>query len=446
MQRAREIQGRRAAIGAAALLGLAACSDEIRAPTEPLGLERSGETTIRCDPGNGGITLPPGFCATVFADLEGAPRHMAVAENGAVFVALNPGEPGDPVGVVGLRDTDGDGHADVQTSFGTLGGNGIALYKDWLYFAPNDRIERYGIDLETLLPTSGPELVVGGLPDTGDHVSKTLAIDDELGRMYVNIGSASNSCQVENRVLHSPGQDPCPELPIRAGIWLFNAEVTGQTQAGGERFARGFRNMVALALRGGSGVLYGVQHGRDDLNVNWPELFTEQEQADLPSEEFVRIDRGDDNGWPFCMHDWQQGKKVKAPEYGGDGEIVGGCDRKEQPIMTFPGHWAPNALLFYTATHFPARYQRGAFIAFHGSHDRAPLPQQGYNVIFVPFREGLPNGEHEVFADGFTGGGSPLPQNAVHRPTGLAQGKDGSLFISDDAGGRIWRVVFAGSP
>jgi glucose/arabinose dehydrogenase len=100
--------------------------------------------------------------------------------------------------------------------------------------------------------------------------------------------------------------------------------------------------------------------------------------------------------------------------------------------------------MFYTGTHFPERFRRGAFIAFHGSHDRAPLPQEGYNVVFVPFREGEPSGEFSVFADGFTGGGSPLPQNAAHRPTGLAEAPDGALFISDDAGGRIWRVVHQG--
>lgn len=443
MERDRVRHARRAVASAAVLMIVAGCSDEIRAPTEPLGLERDRETAVRCDPGNGGITLPPGFCATVFADLEGAPRHMAIAPNGALFVALNPGSPDAPVGVVGLRDTDGDGHADQQTRFGTLGGNGIALHKDWLYFAPNDRVERYVINRETLLPVRGPELVVGGLPDTGDHVSKTIMID-RAGQMFVNIGSASNSCQIENRVLHSPGWDPCPELEVRAGIWRFPAEVVGQTQSDGERFARGFRNMVALALRGGSGILYGVQHGRDELHENWPEHFTEQDQADLPSEEFVRIDRGDDLGWPFCFHDWKQGKKVQAPEYGGDGQRQASCGAREQPILAFPGHWAPNALLFYTGAHFPSRYRGGAFIAFHGSHDRAPLPQEGYNVVFVPFTEGEPLGDFEVFADGFTGGGSPLPQNAAHRPTGLAQGPDGALFISDDAGGRIWRVVFRG--
>ena len=111
----------------------------------------------------------------------------------------------------------------------------------------------------------------------------------------------------------------------------------------------------------------------------------------------------------------------------------------------FPAHWAPNGLTFYEGDMFPARYRNGAFIAFHGGFDRAPLPNEGYKVMFLPMSaSGVPTGAAEIFADGFAGSSGPLPETAVHRPVGVTEGPDGSLYISDDRGGRIWRVIFTG--
>ena len=245
-------------------------------------------------------------------------------------------------------------------------------------------------------------------------------------------------------MLHSPGIDPCPELPIRAGVWRFGADRANQTEADGQHFATGTRNMVALAVNPRDRLLYGVQQGRDMLHDNWPELFTVQQQADLPSEEFIRIREGIDNGWPYCFHDWQQNLKVLAPEYGGDGHIVGRCAGMNQPILAFPGHLSPDGMLFYTGTQFPGRYVGGAFVALHGGFNRAPLPNEGFQVVFVPFAGTSPAGGWQVFADGFAGGGTPLPQAAAHRPVGVAQGPDGSLFVSDDKAGRIYRIVWKG--
>jgi mono/diheme cytochrome c family protein len=174
-------------------------------------------------------------------------------------------------------------------------------------------------------------------------------------------------------------------------------------------------------------------------------MYTEQENADLPAEEFLMLDDGADFGWPYCYYDPFQESKVLAPEYGGDGVIRGKCEQKTDPIMAFPAHTAPNDLLFYTGDQFPERYREGAFIAFHGSWNRAPLEQKGYYVVFVPFSGGFPSGDWEVFADGFTGKDVLMnPGDAEHRPTGLAVGPDGSLYISDSRSGTIWRVVFTG--
>jgi glucose/arabinose dehydrogenase len=186
-----------------------------------------------------------------------------------------------------------------------------------------------------------------------------------------------------------------------------------------------------------------MQHGRDQLSQNWPALFTQEQSAEKPAEELLRVDEGDDFGWPYCFYDAETHTKVLAPEYGGDGAETGRCAEAEDPVFGFPGHWAPNGILFYTGHNFPARYRNGVFIAFHGSWNRAPMPQAGYNVSFLTMTDGVAGQEFEVFADGFAGA-DKSPGGAEHRPVGLAEGPNGSLFITDDESGRIWRVVYRG--
>jgi glucose/arabinose dehydrogenase len=167
--------------------------------------------------------------------------------------------------------------------------------------------------------------------------------------------------------------------------------------------------------------------------------------AELPAEEFLRVNQGDDFGWPYCYYDQMKNQKILAPEYGGNATTTGRCDAAEKPILAFPGHWAPNSLLFYTGNQFPSRYKNGAFIAFHGSWNRAPLRQGGYFVAFVPMRNGLPSGDWEMFASNFPGVEVITdPDQARYRPVGLAQGPDGSLYISDSNEGRIWRIIYKG--
>jgi glucose/arabinose dehydrogenase len=445
----------------ALVVAVSACVDS---PTAPRDLERAPVTArasaqLQCNSDNAGITLPPGFCAIVVADLtmDGAParaRHMAVTESGDIFVAINsPGNRNPSFGIVGLRDNDGNGRADQQEQFSPgLGGSGLAWQDGLLYFGANDRVLRFSLPDGLLAPGAAPEIVVSGLPNTGDHISKTVVLADEGRRLFVNIGSASNACQVANRQLESPGVFPCPELPVRAGVWTFNALGTNQTQANGQRYATGLRNMVALAVNPDNDELYGVQHGRDMLFENWPKFFTVEEDAVLPAEEFVRISSGSDNGWPYCyFDDVTRHRKVLAPEYGGNGNRVKGpqgidCATFNQPLAKFGAHWAPNGLHFYSGSQFPPKYRGGAFIAFHGGFDRAPLPNEGFNVMFLPMsRSGSPSGSAEIFADGFAGSAGPLPANALHRPVGVTEGPDGSLYVSDDRGGRIYRIIFIGN-
>ncbi|HEY4129803.1 MAG TPA: hypothetical protein VGM50_04270, partial [Gemmatimonadaceae bacterium] len=129
-----------------------------------------------------------------------------------------------------------------------------------------------------------------------------------------------------------------------------------------------------------------------------------------------------------------------APEYGGDKSTVGRCDRLIQPLMTYPAHWSPMSMLFYNGKMFPANYQGGAFIAFHGSANRSPVAEEGYQIIYQTFKNGLA-ADYTIFASGFAGGGM-TPQSAAHRPVGMAVGPDGALYVSDDRAGRIWRITY----
>lgn len=427
----------------------AATAETSRAPAAP-AQPIARNALPPCDPDNGGLTLPQGFCAVVVADdvsgEAGDVRHVAVAPNGDVYVAVQGSRgaetPSERGRIVALRDTTGDGKADVRARFGPEGGTGLRIHDGFLYFAPNDRVLRYRLDGTALEPSGPPETLVEGLPDRNSHTAKTLAFAD--GAMYVNIGAPTNACQPlsQDREAGVPGLDPCPQLEDRAGVWRFDANRTGQRQSDGVRWATGVRNAVALAVNPADGTLYAVQHGRDQLG-QWPG-YSAEDNANKPTEEMFRLARGTDGGWPYCYYDPAQNRKVLAPEYGGNGREVGRCADKAQPVVTFPAHWAPNDLLFYSGTHFPEAYRGGAFIAWHGSWNRAPLPQAGYKVSFVPMRGGESAGEPTTFADGFTGP-TPQPGTAEHRPMGLAQGPDGSLYIADSSGGRIWRVMYTGS-
>ncbi|WP_353131359.1 PQQ-dependent sugar dehydrogenase [Parapedobacter pyrenivorans] len=399
---------------------------------------RSGSQLV-IDPENAGLVLPDGFGALKVADSTGTARHLVVNAKGDVFVKLQ--EPVDGNGIIMLSDADGDGRADAQTGFGNYGGTGIFIKDGFLYASSNSAVFRYalGDDGRVTHPLK-PDTVVTGLIDRRQHNSKSIALDD-AGHIYVNIGAYSNVCQEQDRAPGSPGIRPCPILDSAGGIWQFRADGIKQSYGDGERYATGLRNVVGLDWNQQAGALFVMQHGRDNLHDFYPDLVGAEAGIDLPAEAMYRLSQGADAGWPYSYYDQHQRKNIINPEYGGDGKMETQSDVLD-PVVAFPGHTAPNALLFYTGDMFPDRYKNGAFVALHGSWNRAP-DQQGYLVAFVPFTNGEPSGDWEVFADGFAGVDTiPAPSDAKHRPCGLAQGPDGSLYISDSVNGTIYRIVY----
>jgi glucose/arabinose dehydrogenase/mono/diheme cytochrome c family protein len=410
----------------------------------------------KCPEGDAGLSLPDGFCATIFADKVGHARQLVATPDNTVYVNTWSGvyynnDTPPPGGfLIALKDTKGTGHADVNVRFGPTfaegahGGTGIWLYKNWLYAEINDQIVRYELKNGEVAPTGKPERILSGMPITGDHPMHPFAIDAE-GNLFVSMGSATNACEVQNRMPHSQGNDPCTELKTRAGIWRYDANKTDRVFSPKERYATGIRNGEGFDFDT-SGRLYVTQHGRDQLHENWPELYTAEQGFELPAEEVMILEESANYGWPTCYFDAAQKKRVLAPEYGGDGgKKLGDCEKFDPPIAAFPAHWAPNDLKIYKGSQFPKGYQDGAFIAFHGSWNRAPGPQGGYNVVFQLLSDGKASGGYIVFADGFAGKHKE-PGRAVHRPSGLAVGPDGSLYITDDKAGRIWRVTYTGDP
>ena len=388
-----------------------------------------------CAPDNAGLTLPRGFCAQLVGENLGRVRHLAVAPNGDVFAAKADG------GVVALRDTTGDGRADVvETFFGGPGGSGLALQvgranESAVYFAPNSHVLRLPWKPGELKPTGPPDTIAMSLP-TGGHGAKGLAFGPD-NALFVSFGSATNSCQPPegDRKGPVPGISPCIELEQRAGVWRFDAHKQKQTPADGRRWATGLRNPMALTIQPGTGILYTAVHGRDNLAENWG--FSAEEGRENPAEVVFALPEGTDGGWPYCYFDSRKKVRLLNPEYGGDGNKAGTCDTKATPAVSFPGHWAPNAALFYAGSQFPPQYRGGLFVAFHGSWNRRPAPQEGFRVTFSPFQNGKATGTYETFA-------SPSGEPTSIRPSGLAVGPDGSLYIGADAQGKIWKVMYVG--
>ncbi|TKK67957.1 sorbosone dehydrogenase [Ilyomonas limi] len=381
------------------------------------------------------LQLPPGFAATIVADSLGALRHLAVNKKGDIYVKLSVLKNGK--GIYFLSDTNGDGKIDKSTGFGNYPGTGIRIIGNELYASSNTSVYKYELnDKGEVVDTGRAETIVQGLIDKGRDNAKAITLDAN-NHLYVAIGSYDETCTdaAGHGVLN------CPLLDSVGGIWQFSTNKLAQSYADAVHYAKGLKNVVGLDWNKATNTLFATQHGRGGLHDKFPKLYTPEQDKALPAETLYELNRGDNAGWPYVYYDPFQHKKIVAPEYGGDGK-KSVDDKYIDPVAVFPAHLGPNDLLFYTGSMFPEKYKNGAFIVFHSQSQ--PL-KKGYLVAFVPFKDGKPAGEWEIFADNFTGVDLSNPNGSYqHRPIGIAQGPDGALYVADDLKGTIFKITYSG--
>lgn len=375
------------------------------------------------------LVVPTGFCVRVFADSVGAVRQVVVHPSGQVVAALN-----ESPGLIRLRDTNGDGRADQVVRFGPHeGGTGVTWRAGWLYFAADGGVVRYRWPENAEAPDTTEEWIARKLPvgNYGSaHTMKGIAVGTD-GMVYLSIGSATDNCQVQDRAERSVGRYPCSELDTRAGIWRFSPPTRLQGPWGMQRFATGLRNAEALAFDPNTGRLWGATHGRDYLNRvwGWPDSLS----ANQPAEMLELISENGDYGWPYCYGNWtrQVTKLARSPDYANQNTID--CAAKNQPVMGFPGHWAPMAIAVVNSAAAQVPHP-GLFIAFHGSRARTPLPETGHYLVFVSLDEnGHPAGDPRVMLYSTAEPGSL-------RPTGVAVSISGAIYVSDDEHHRVYVI------
>src|SRR5258708_7483330 len=243
-----------------ALVAVAAmCMGSSLAPAQKQSNTAAEAKSQACPNDDSGLQLPAGFCATVFADDIGHARPMVVAPSGVLYVKTWSGKyygndtPHAGGFLVALQDESGAGKAEVIVRFGEpvqsggAGGTGIGMYKGSIYAEINDRIVRYSLPADSIVPRGSADTIVSGLPMGGDHPMHPFVINAE-GSMYVDVATATNSCQLKNRTLKSPRANPCTELETRGGIWRYDANKTNQTFSTAEPFPTGVRNPEGFAI------------------------------------------------------------------------------------------------------------------------------------------------------------------------------------------------------
>lgn len=380
------------------------------------------------------LKLPAGFSATIVADTLGPLRHLVVTSKGDVYVKLNSTKRSGGKGIFFLSDVNHDGALDKKLAFADYPGTGIKIKDHYLYSSSNSGVFRYKLNAnDEVISPDQPEVIVQGMADHQRDNSKSIAFDDQ-NNMYVTIGSWSDACRQKNSAEGMPG---CPILDSAAGVWKFKADKLNQKFSDGVRYATGIKNAVGIDYNPVTRTVFATQHGRS-FDKQSPAFFTPEKSTELPGETIFELHQGTDGGWPYAYYDQEVKKKMVSPEYGGDGKTS--TDKYADPAVAFPGHLAPNDLLFYTGNMFPKRYKNGAFVVFHG---RAVNPVQGYMVAFIPMVNGKLSSNWEVFADNFTGSDLAHPTGPIkYRPMGLAQGPDGALYVADDLKGTIFKIVY----
>jgi Raf kinase inhibitor-like YbhB/YbcL family protein len=362
---------------------------------EPRKVEVSDDDRL-----TGLLRAPDGFRVEVFARDLVNPRMLAVSDAGVLYATRR--TVGD---VVMLKDEDGDGRADApQTVASRPGMHGIAFDGDRVFLATVNDVYVADVAVDG---TFGPlTRIINDLPDGGQHPNRTLAIgpDDKL---YISAGSTCNACAETN-----------PESAT-----MLRAEKDGSSRA---IFASGLRNTIGFDWEPTTGTLYGFDHGIDWLG--------DEEQV----EEFNRIERGKQFGWPYVYGDGQPNPQDNPPE---GITLEQWAAMSENPVLGYTAHAAPMQMAFYDGTAFPEDYRGDAFVAMRGSWNRRP--PSGYEVLRVDFQDGRP-ARFEKFLEGFLIRQEDGGYDYLARLAGVAVGQDGALFVSDDSNGVVYRVSYEG--
>lgn len=344
------------------------------------------------------LKLPEGVHIAVFAsDIDGA--RMLTFTPGGVLLVSESGEGK----VVALPDSKHTGKAErvVTVLSGLNEPHGIAIYEGKLYVAENDKVRRYDWD-ESKLTATNPKTLTD-LPTGGGHSTRSLIF--RAGKMYVSAGSSCNVCIEKD--------------PRRATVMEFNPDGTGQ-----KIFAKGLRNAVGLSVNPKTDTVWVTVNGRDWLG------------DELPPETIYDLGKGDvDAGWPYCY-----GDRIPDPQFTKSGDNR--CQSVIEPKVQMQAHSAPLGLAFYEGTAFPSEYRNNIFVAFHGSWNRS-VPT-GYKVVRVKLDDkGQPVGGAQDFITGWVAPGETKKGRWMGRPVGIAFGADGSMYLSDDAGGVVYRITWA---
>src|SRR5215469_14876383 len=330
------------------------------------------------------MTLPQGFHATVVADGLGAVRHLAVRENGDIYLSTGRGiarDGGD--GIIGLH-IGSDHRADRIEHFGVVdGGAGIAMWHGALYAASPSRVYRFAFHGDALLPDPEPRVIVDNIAKSKQS-NHAIAIDKK-GDLFVTDDGTDNICtgSDSSTEVRPAGLKPCPDLGIRAGIWRFAAGKPGQSFVDGAQVATGIRDMTALTVAS-DGTLYAFMHGRDSTAKQFPDLIKASDDDQI-ADEMAVVAKGTDFGWPYSYYDGVRKIQLVSPEYGGDGkqQAIGNI---VAPVLTFQSkRAAPVDMVAYEGKNFPTQYRGGFFIALHGNGgQKIDGGKTGHNIVFVP--------------------------------------------------------------
>lgn len=344
------------------------------------------------------LSLPDGFSINVYRTGLGEARMLGV--HGPHLYVTQP-EQGN---VLLLLDENEDGVAEAQSvvASGLPQIHGIAFHDDDVFLADVNSVYRASIAEDGTFGTLTE--IISDLPDGGQHPRRTLAVGpDEL--LYISVGSSCDACPEDN--------------PEHAS--LLRSTLAGQDATTRTLFAEGLRNTIGFGFHPTTDELWGMDQGSD-----W-------RGNDLPPEELNAIVQGAHYGWPYCYGNRNIDTVIQDPP---DQTKQAFCAASTAPTLLNQAHQSPIGMAFYTGASFPARYQNGAFVAFHGSWNRRPAT--GYRVAFIPFDAGVPTAI-EDFVSGFL-----IDDGAATfgRPAGIAVAEDGALLFTDDTNGIVYRVQY----